>query len=92
MTLKEKIGIATKLIRKSMELKYTAGHDVFVEWGAHVEWITVRAFTGPWNQDKTSKDFTIEFKYASCAKKIYKEAMQYLDNMGKTSEAEAQNG
>lgn len=92
MTLKEKIGIATKLIRKAMELKYTAGHDVFVEWGAHVEWVSVRAFTGPWNQDKTSKNFTIEFKYPFYVKKIYKKAMDYLNNLEKTSESEAQNG
>lgn len=92
MTLKEKIGIATKLIKKSMELKYTAGHDVFVEWGAHVEWIIVRAFTGPWKIDKEGIVFEVDMRYASSARKTYKEVMEYLNNMGKTSESEAQNG
>lgn len=92
ITLEGKIGIAAKLIRKSMELKESGGHDVFIEWFPHVDWMTIRAFIGPWSQTKTVKEFTLKFNYVSSVQETYKEIMEYLDNMGKTSETEAQNG
>lgn len=92
ITLEEKIGIAAKLIRKSMELKESAGHDVFVEWFPHVDCISIRAVIGPWDKTKTVKDFTLKFYQESSVQGTYKEIMDYLNNLEKTSESEAQNG
>lgn len=91
MTNKRRFYFITKLIEKSLELKESGGHDVFVEWEPHVDWVNVRAFSGPFDVTKFPKYFYIDFSLESVYS-VYKEAMQYLDNMGKTSESEAQNG
>ena len=42
--------------------------------------------------NKESKIFMIEFQYVSSARRTYKKVMDYLNNLEKTSESEAQNG
>ena len=92
ITTEEKFGMFTNIIYKALKLKESGGHDVFVEWISHVDWLKVIIYNGPWELNKEPKIIMIEFQYVSSARKKYKEVMDYLNNMGKTSEAESQNG
>lgn len=86
MTIEEQFGIFSNLTYKAMELKQTAGHEVFVEYAPHVEWLSIRIYNGPFEWSKIAREFRIEMKYPDMARKAYKEALNYLNGM------EAQNG
>lgn len=92
ITTEEKFGMFTNIIYKALKLKESGEHHIFVEWIPHVDWLKVIIYNGPWKMNKESKIFMIEFQYVSSARRTYKKVMDYLNNLEKTSESEAQNG
>lgn len=91
ITIEERLKIATSIIRKAIILKESSDHDVVVEWYPILKEITIRAYAGGFELRKLPICFNIEFKKDN-AIAVYEAAMNYLNNMEKTSEAEAQNG
>ena len=91
ITISERVEIMSALTEKAMILKESAGHDVVVEWYPILKEITIRAYAGGFELRKLPICFNIEFKKDN-AIAVYEAAMNYLNNMEKTSEAEAQNG
>ena len=90
ITISERVGIMSALTEKAMILKESAGHDIMIEWSPILNEIKIRAYIGYFKYDKDHQNFYINLGEKNPAERFH-EVMEYLNNMGKTSESEAQN-
>lgn len=91
ITISERVEIMSALTEKAMILKESAGHDIMIEWSPILNEIKIRAYVGEFKYNKEPRNFYIDLGSKNPAARFH-EAMNYLNNMEKTSETEAQNG
>lgn len=91
ITISERVKIMSALTEKAMILKESAGHDIMIEWSPIFNEIKIRVYIGEFKYDKEPQNFYIDFGAKNPAERFH-EVMDYLNNLEKTSESEAQNG
>lgn len=91
ITISERVEIISALTEKAMILKESAGHNISIEWSPILNEIKIRAYIGKFQSDKEPQSFYIDLNANNPAGRFH-EAMNYLNNLEKTSESEAQNG